>query len=131
MHDLGTSGTFAIQQVEFNITDSEDNSVQIKMTFTRNSQARGGQVILKPEILNDSTCSNLIIRNLGKMNDSISASVNDIPRGTYNINIYTLNHNGIPESHAEPVAVREETFSGYTGIKNNSIIKLFSYHKWM
>ena len=113
---MGTSGTFAIQQVKFNISDSEDNSVQIKMTFTRNSQARGSQVILKPRILNDSTCSNLVIRNLEKMNDSIFTTVNDILRGTYDINIYTLNHNGIPESHAEPVAVREETFFRY-GIK--------------
>ena len=117
LHDLGTAGTFPIQQVEFNITDSEDSSVQIKMTFTHNSPTRGGQVIIKPEILDDSTCSNLIIRNLEKMDDSISTTINNISRGTYNINIYTLNHNGIPKSHAEPVAVKEETFLRY-GIKS-------------
>ena len=105
---LHGTGTHTIQLS----VHEDESSMQINITFARNSSARGAQVILKPEILNDSTCSNLIIINLEKMDDSISTTIKDILRGTYNIKIYTLNHNGIPESHAEPGAVKKEIFQG-------------------
>lgn len=83
----------------------EDGSVQINISFTKDSSARGAQVIFSPHNLNKTTCTNLAVHNIQKSGDQNMATVTarDILRGTYNLNVYTLNHNGVPDSRARPV----------------------------
>ena len=109
------AGTHPIQQV---IYASGDDSLQINATFTQNSSARGAQVILKPETLNKSTCSQLAMRNQEKNDDFISTVIDSIHRGTYYIEVYTLNDKGIPESNAKSVISKENRvhFSRNTGM---------------
>ena len=110
----GDAGTHAIQQVTY---ASGKDSLQINATLTHNSSARGAQVILKPETLNESTCSQLATRNMAKINDFISNVIDSIPRGNYNIDIYTLNDKGIPESNAKSAINKGNRvhFSGSAG----------------
>ena len=81
-----------------------DDSVSMNLSFiSGTSLARGAQVIFRPEELNEATCKNMIIRNIPKSDDSLSSTIRNIPRGSYTINVYTLNKDGIPDSLAEPV----------------------------
>ena len=78
-----------------------DDSVSVNMSFINDSLARGAQVIFKPQILNEMTCKNSIIRNIPISGDSIPSIIRNIPNGNYTINVYTLNRNGIPDSPAK------------------------------
>ena len=75
-----------------------DDSVSINWSFINDSTARGAQVILRPEILNELNCENSVIRNVP---NSVSSIIRKIPRGRYTINIYTLNRDGVPDSPAK------------------------------
>ena len=95
------AGTHAIQQVEAHV--NADDSVSINLSFINQSLAKGAQVIFKPQVWSETTCKNLIIKNIPKFGDSLSSTIRNIPRGSYTINIYTLNRDGVPDSPAKPV----------------------------